>query len=207
MNRINGRVTGNPTELGVDFEPSCLVRTPSGNVYIPSGNISKCTLHTHKHPQHPSILLLLLCLFLSCIVLFFCSMFCPHRNIIHEIFPEIGCRSSARLRHNSRYACTEYMQHRAHHTLLTLIGALHCFVCQRSACANSAESLRWETNLESIEYHGPNQCEQNSELYAAYSMQAWERQHIAHSASNCSWISIEIELTTTFLSQHLAVAA
>lgn len=41
MSRINGRVTGNPSELGVDFEPSCLVRTPSGNVYIPSGNISK----------------------------------------------------------------------------------------------------------------------------------------------------------------------
>lgn len=41
MSRMNGRVTGNPTDLGVDFEPSCLVRTPSGNVYIPSGNISK----------------------------------------------------------------------------------------------------------------------------------------------------------------------
>lgn len=41
MSRMNGRVTGNPSELGVDFEPSCLVRTPSGNVYIPSGNISK----------------------------------------------------------------------------------------------------------------------------------------------------------------------
>lgn len=39
MSRMNGRVTGNPTELGVDFEPSCLVRTPSGNVYIPSGNL------------------------------------------------------------------------------------------------------------------------------------------------------------------------
>lgn len=41
MNRMNGRVTGNPSDLGVDFEPSCLVRTPSGNVYIPSGNLSK----------------------------------------------------------------------------------------------------------------------------------------------------------------------
>ena len=41
MNRMNnGRlVAGNPNDL--DFEPSCLVRTPSGNVYIPSGNISK----------------------------------------------------------------------------------------------------------------------------------------------------------------------
>lgn len=45
MNRMhhNGRVTGNPAELGVDFEPSCLVRTPSGNVYIPSGNLSEYT--------------------------------------------------------------------------------------------------------------------------------------------------------------------
>lgn len=41
MSRMNGRVTGNPSDLGVDFEPSCLVRTPSGNVYIPSGNLSK----------------------------------------------------------------------------------------------------------------------------------------------------------------------
>ncbi|CAD7005339.1 unnamed protein product [Ceratitis capitata] len=43
MNRMNnGRlVPGNPNDLGVDFEPSCLVRTPSGNVYIPSGNLSK----------------------------------------------------------------------------------------------------------------------------------------------------------------------
>lgn len=43
MNRMhhNGRVTGNPADLGVDFEPSCLVRTPSGNVYIPSGNLSE----------------------------------------------------------------------------------------------------------------------------------------------------------------------
>lgn len=39
MNRMNGR--GNPNDLNVDFEPSCLVRTPSGNVYIPSGNLSK----------------------------------------------------------------------------------------------------------------------------------------------------------------------
>ncbi|XP_055694712.1 teneurin-m isoform X5 [Lutzomyia longipalpis] len=40
MNRMNGRVTSNSSELGVEFEPSCLVRTPSGNVYIPSGNIN-----------------------------------------------------------------------------------------------------------------------------------------------------------------------
>lgn len=42
MNRMNnGRLAGNPNDLGVDFEPSCLVRTPSGNVYIPSGNLSE----------------------------------------------------------------------------------------------------------------------------------------------------------------------
>ncbi|XP_055907187.1 teneurin-m isoform X3 [Eupeodes corollae] len=41
MNRMNnGRLAGNPNDLGVDFEPSCLVRTPSGNVYIPSGNLN-----------------------------------------------------------------------------------------------------------------------------------------------------------------------
>ncbi|XP_067613197.1 teneurin-m isoform X3 [Eurosta solidaginis] len=42
MSRMNnGRlVSGNPNDLGVDFEPSCLVRTPSGNVYIPSGNLN-----------------------------------------------------------------------------------------------------------------------------------------------------------------------
>jgi len=38
---IAGAVANNPNDLGVDFEPSCLVRTPSGNVYIPSGNISE----------------------------------------------------------------------------------------------------------------------------------------------------------------------
>ncbi|XP_034122541.1 teneurin-m isoform X4 [Drosophila guanche] len=40
MSRMqNGRLTvNNPND--VDFEPSCLVRTPSGNVYIPSGNLS-----------------------------------------------------------------------------------------------------------------------------------------------------------------------
>ncbi|XP_060653283.1 teneurin-m isoform X1 [Drosophila nasuta] len=37
---IAGAVANNPNDLGVDFEPSCLVRTPSGNVYIPSGNIN-----------------------------------------------------------------------------------------------------------------------------------------------------------------------
>ncbi|XP_073841878.1 teneurin transmembrane protein Ten-m isoform X2 [Musca autumnalis] len=42
MSRMNnGRlVAANPNDLGVDFEPSCLVRTPSGNVYIPSGNLN-----------------------------------------------------------------------------------------------------------------------------------------------------------------------
>jgi len=41
MSRMqNGRLTvNNPND--VDFEPSCLVRTPSGNVYIPSGNLSE----------------------------------------------------------------------------------------------------------------------------------------------------------------------
>lgn len=38
---IAGGVANNPNDLGVDFEPSCLVRTPSGNVYIPSGNLSE----------------------------------------------------------------------------------------------------------------------------------------------------------------------
>nr|XP_017036557.1 teneurin-m isoform X1 [Drosophila kikkawai] len=40
MSRMqNGRLTAsNPND--VDFEPSCLVRTPSGNVYIPSGNLN-----------------------------------------------------------------------------------------------------------------------------------------------------------------------
>ncbi|XP_017957287.2 teneurin-m isoform X2 [Drosophila navojoa] len=37
---IAGAVANNPNDLGVDFEPSCLVRTPSGNVYIPSGNLN-----------------------------------------------------------------------------------------------------------------------------------------------------------------------
>uniref|UniRef100_A0A1B0AYF4 Uncharacterized protein n=1 Tax=Glossina palpalis gambiensis TaxID=67801 RepID=A0A1B0AYF4_9MUSC len=46
MNRMNnGRlVAANPNDLGVDFEPSCLVRTPSGNVYIPSDNLINETL-------------------------------------------------------------------------------------------------------------------------------------------------------------------
>ncbi|XP_043063384.1 teneurin-m isoform X2 [Drosophila ficusphila] len=40
MSRMqNGRLPGNNLNDG-DFEPSCLVRTPSGNVYIPSGNIN-----------------------------------------------------------------------------------------------------------------------------------------------------------------------
>lgn len=41
MNRLNGRIAtgimGNPADRDGDFEPSCLVRTPSGNVYIPTG--------------------------------------------------------------------------------------------------------------------------------------------------------------------------
>lgn len=39
MNRLNGRSTTGLNPDG-DFEPSCLVRTPSGNVYIPTGEIS-----------------------------------------------------------------------------------------------------------------------------------------------------------------------
>lgn len=38
---MNGRIQGLSNDLDLDFEPSCLVRTPSGNVYIPSGNLSK----------------------------------------------------------------------------------------------------------------------------------------------------------------------
>jgi hypothetical protein len=41
---MNGRIQGMANDLDMDFEPSCLVRTPSGNVYIPSGNLSKSTL-------------------------------------------------------------------------------------------------------------------------------------------------------------------
>ncbi|XP_037870960.1 teneurin-m isoform X1 [Bombyx mori] len=40
ISRLNGRITGNPADLA-DFEPSCLVRTPSGNFYVPSGDIQK----------------------------------------------------------------------------------------------------------------------------------------------------------------------
>jgi hypothetical protein len=44
MNRLNGRVTtgimGNPADRDGDFEPSYLVRTPSGNVYIPTGELA-----------------------------------------------------------------------------------------------------------------------------------------------------------------------
>jgi hypothetical protein len=43
MNRLNGRVAtgimGNPADRDCDFEPSYLVRTPSGNVYIPTGEL------------------------------------------------------------------------------------------------------------------------------------------------------------------------
>lgn len=52
MSRMNGRVPqGIVNDLDMDFEPSCLVRTPSGNVYIPSGNLSefrKAARTTHK---------------------------------------------------------------------------------------------------------------------------------------------------------------
>ncbi|CRL08201.1 CLUMA_CG021130, isoform A [Clunio marinus] len=46
MSRMNGRVQGIANDLDMDFEPSCLVRTPSGNVYIPSSNLSKFYLIT-----------------------------------------------------------------------------------------------------------------------------------------------------------------
>ncbi len=43
MSRLNGRLgtTGShhrPSDLDGEFEPSCLVRTPSGSVYIPPGS-------------------------------------------------------------------------------------------------------------------------------------------------------------------------
>lgn len=50
MSRLNGRVQGIVNDLDMDFEPSCLVRTPSGNVYIPSGNLSKYMKNTIFKP-------------------------------------------------------------------------------------------------------------------------------------------------------------
>lgn len=42
MNRLNGRLaSAPPVDPREEFEPSCLVQTPSGNVYIPSGTLSK----------------------------------------------------------------------------------------------------------------------------------------------------------------------
>ena len=45
MNRLNGRLgttsshhRATAADLDGDFEPSCLVRTPSGSVYIPPGS-------------------------------------------------------------------------------------------------------------------------------------------------------------------------
>ncbi|CAK1544761.1 unnamed protein product [Leptosia nina] len=48
MSRLNGRITGNPADLA-DFEPSCLVRTPSGNFYVPSGELN--TWDIQKNPS------------------------------------------------------------------------------------------------------------------------------------------------------------
>lgn len=48
MSRMNGRVQNIANDLDMDFEPSCLVRTPSGNVYIPSGNLSEFNLNNFK---------------------------------------------------------------------------------------------------------------------------------------------------------------
>ncbi|KAK5644102.1 hypothetical protein RI129_007947 [Pyrocoelia pectoralis] len=45
MNRLNGRLASQPSAPNEDFEPSCLVRTPSGNVYIPTN-----TLNHSKNP-------------------------------------------------------------------------------------------------------------------------------------------------------------
>lgn len=41
MSRLNGRPGGlmGSMDRDGDFEPSCLVRTPSGNVYIPTGKL------------------------------------------------------------------------------------------------------------------------------------------------------------------------
>ncbi|XP_074039433.1 teneurin transmembrane protein Ten-m isoform X2 [Leptinotarsa decemlineata] len=44
MSRLNGRLASAPlSDSAQDFEPSCLVRTPSGNVYIPSGTLNHST--------------------------------------------------------------------------------------------------------------------------------------------------------------------
>lgn len=56
MNRLNGRVPGNHTasdyERDPELEPSCLVRTPSGNFYnIPSKN-SYNPLIKNTQPYH-----------------------------------------------------------------------------------------------------------------------------------------------------------
>ncbi|KAK9876572.1 hypothetical protein WA026_013952 [Henosepilachna vigintioctopunctata] len=45
MSRLNGRLASAPPLDAQDFEPSCLVRTPSGTVYIPPG-----TLGISKNP-------------------------------------------------------------------------------------------------------------------------------------------------------------
>ncbi|XP_018579833.1 teneurin-m isoform X3 [Anoplophora glabripennis] len=48
MSRLNGRLASAPSaDPTQDFEPSCLVRTPSGNVYIPSGTLN--------HPKNSTI--------------------------------------------------------------------------------------------------------------------------------------------------------
>lgn len=50
MSRLNGRLaSAPPQDPNQDFEPSCLVRTPSGNVYIPSGTLSKYLKQIGKH--------------------------------------------------------------------------------------------------------------------------------------------------------------
>lgn len=42
MSRLNGRLaSAPPDDPSQDFEPSCLVRTPSGSVYIRTDTLSK----------------------------------------------------------------------------------------------------------------------------------------------------------------------
>lgn len=41
MSRLNGRLASAPPLDNQEFEPSCLVRTPSGTVYIPPGTLGK----------------------------------------------------------------------------------------------------------------------------------------------------------------------
>jgi hypothetical protein len=47
-------IMGNPADRDGDFEPSYLVRTPSGNVYIPTGELAvRRGVHLCGFHQHP----------------------------------------------------------------------------------------------------------------------------------------------------------